>query len=93
MMTDTGPLAAHRYQSALMALSPQRRLVMSTDMYSTALKLVRAGISASQGGTLSSEELRREVFFRMFRSDFHPNELPAVLAKISSAFDPDRDGH
>jgi hypothetical protein len=61
-MTDTPPEIAEFVRQKLMARSPEERFVMGVRMFDAA----RAMVLASLPGGLSPEELKRQLFQRLY---------------------------
>lgn len=77
-MSDTTPAVEQRYREMLMKLSPERRLIQSCRMFTTAKRLAESSIRSTQtAGTVDDETVRRELFLR-----FYGTEVPERLRKI-----------
>ena len=64
-MKDTTPEAEAEFRRRVMAKSPEERLKMACDMFSTAKKIAEAGILAEEG-PLEKDELRRRLYERIY---------------------------
>lgn len=64
-MNDTHPDIEQEFHSRLMARSGEERLRMGTDMFTSALALMRAGISATHG-ELTEFEMRELLLERLY---------------------------
>ncbi len=84
-MKDTDTATELAYRRTISGLSPGRRLLMSTDMYDAATKLVYAGIRSSAGRALTSAELRKEFFLRMYGRDFSTLVSEEILRRLTAA--------
>jgi hypothetical protein len=78
MMSDTTPAMEQRYREMLMELPPERRLIQSCRMFTTAKRLAEASIRSGQAaGQADDETIRRELFLRFYRTD-----VPDRLRKL-----------
>lgn len=69
-MKDTTPEMEEMYYKKIMSFSPQERLMMACDMYTTAKKLVISSLPKD----LTEAEKRVEVFLRFYGNDFSEEE-------------------
>lgn len=65
----------------IMALSPTRRFQMAGQMFSTAKKLVIAGI-LMKNPTQTEAELRTRLFLRFYETDFSSADLKKIIANM-----------
>jgi len=84
-MKDTNAGVDQAYRKAISALSPGRRIVMSTHMHETAANLVCAGIRSNASRELTAEELREAFFLRMYGRDFGAVAGRAIAKSIATA--------
>jgi len=78
MMSDTTPAMEQRYREMLMKLSPERRLIQSCRMFTTAKRLAESSIRSRQTlGKVDDDIVRRELFLR-----FYATEVPERLREI-----------
>lgn len=82
-MKDTDTDTELAYKRAILSQSPGRRLLMSTGMYDAAAKLTRAGIRQSAGRELTSTELRKAFFLRMYGRDFTASMSDKILGRLA----------
>ena len=80
-MLDTPSKIEKQYHQMIMALSPARRFQMAGQMFSTAKKLVMAGI-LMQNPKQTKAELRTRLFLRFYRTDFSLPELKKIIAHM-----------
>jgi len=77
-MSDTTPAVEQRYREMLMKLPPERRLIQSCRMFTTAKRLAETSIrSTHTTGPVDDDALRRELFLRFYATD-----VPEGLRKI-----------
>ncbi len=81
-MNDTPKQIQLRYTKMLMSRTPTERLRMVSRMYDSSRKLVISSIR-SERGQLSSSQLRRQLFLRMYGSDFTAADRKRIINKIS----------
>jgi hypothetical protein len=81
-MSDTTPEMAAEYRRRLMALSPERRVLMAFDMFDTARAFARGGIL--KDGPLPESEVRCQLFLRFYGRDFSEDEKVKILAYLRS---------
>jgi len=77
---DTTPEMAAEYRKRLMALSPERRVLMAFDVFDTARAFARAGIL--KDGPLPESEVRCQLFLRFYGRDFGEEEKTKILAHL-----------
>ena len=78
MMSDTTPAVEQRYREMLMNLPPERRLIQSCRMFTTAKRLAETSIRSAQiTRPVDDETIRRELFLRFYGTD-----VPDRLRKI-----------
>ncbi len=80
-MNDTSPIMEERFRTLLMARSGEERLKMGCSMHATAKALVRAAI-LEKNPSVSTEQIRRELFLRFYRQDFDPVTQQRILKHI-----------
>ncbi|MBN2375764.1 MAG: hypothetical protein JXD22_05160 [Sedimentisphaerales bacterium] len=80
-MSDTSEKIDAIYRDRIMALSAGERLRMATSMFSTAKKLMAAGIS-SQERDLTSARLRARMFLRLYGNDFSEAEQDKIITSL-----------
>jgi len=77
-MSDTTPAMEQRYREMLMELPPERRLIQSCRMFTTAKRLAETSIRSQQTtGHLNDETVRRQLFLRFYGTD-----VPDRLRKL-----------
>ncbi len=81
-MNDTPKQIQLRYTKMLMSRTPTERLRMVSRMYDSSRKLVISSIR-SERGQLSSSQLRRQLFLRIYGSDFTAADRNRIINKIS----------
>jgi hypothetical protein len=80
-MNDTPPEVEARYRAALMRKTPQERLAMAADMFSTAQAMALAGIQARLG-RLDGAEGRVQLFLQFYGADFDAPRRERVIARL-----------
>lgn len=77
-MSDTTPAMEQRYREMLMELPPERRLIQSCRMFTTAKCLAETSIRSMHAARpVDDETVRRELFLRIYGA-----EVPDRLRKI-----------
>lgn len=81
-MNDTDTAVEARYRAMLLSLPPQERMRRAAAMFSDARKLVEESIRLrhAQAGT---DELKIELFRRLYACDFSEPELSAIIAHLT----------
>lgn len=79
-MRDTPPAVDAMYREILMSRTPADRVRMAASMYDAAKAIIRAGIPAECWET--EADLRLEVFRRMYRQDFSPEEMKRIVEAL-----------
>ncbi len=80
-MHDTTPEVERIYSEMLRSRTPLERFQMVSEMFDTARTLMAAGI-LRENPNLSELEVKREVFRRMYREDFTPEQMEKILQHI-----------
>ena len=80
MSRDTSEEMRTRYRDMLMALTPEQRLVMCTQMWADARALVVAGLADEPNPEGLSPRAR--IFLRMYGRDFEPAERQRIVAAL-----------
>lgn len=82
-MNDTSKNIKQIYNEKLMAKSPLERLKMASDMYDSVKRLSKSGLLREKKH-LDQPMLRRELFLRIYGSDFSVSERKRIVEKISN---------
>lgn len=85
MSRDTSPDMQARYRDMLLALTPEERLVMCTQMWSDARALVVAGLADEPNP--EGHSLRTRIFLRMYGRDFEPAERDRIVTRLNGQAD------
>jgi len=64
----------------LLQAAPEERLAMSCRMFAAAKALIRAALEDQ--GPISQEELRSQVFLRLYGSDFSDRKRASIVARL-----------
>lgn len=80
---DTTPDADAVYRRALQSFTPEQRLKMATQMWSTARRLVQS--SLREQGITDPLELKVQTFLRIYASDFDQPTLNDIAARLRAA--------
>lgn len=73
-MRDTSPEMEERYRAMLLARSPEERFLMAIRSFDAARALVLASLPRG----LTADELRRQLFARIY-ADMPPEHVPEEL--------------
>lgn len=80
-MNDTTPDIEKRIAAMMAERSPAQRLQMASDMFDAGRELLRAGLK-NMNPSLTEEQLRGQVFLRLYGDDFRPEEIKRIMACI-----------
>lgn len=80
-MRDTPPDIEQRISQMMQSRSPKERLLMVNNMFHTGQALVLASIAA-QGRELTPQQIRAQLFRRMYAADFTEEELATICAQF-----------
>lgn len=80
-MNDTTPEIEKRMAAMMAARSPAQRLQMASDMFDAGRELLRAGLK-NMNPSLTEEQLRGQIFLRLYGEDFSPEEIRRIVASI-----------
>lgn len=80
-MRDTPPDIEQRISQMMQSRTPEERLLMVNDMFHTGKALVLASLSA-QRQELTPEQVRAQLFRRMYAADFTEEELATICAQL-----------
>jgi len=80
-MNDTTPEIEALFNQMIMKKSGQERMMMGFSMFDMARMQVEAGIRANNPNS-TIQEIRREIFLRVYGQDFSPDEQDKILKQI-----------
>lgn len=80
-MNDTNQEMESRFHEMLKKKSGQERLQMGFSMFDFALKQVSASVKM-RNPNAKKEEIRREIFLRLYGEDFTSAERDKILQKL-----------
>ena len=80
-MNDTHPEIERVLNSRYAALSPERRLEMGYSMFDFSKELIEASIR-NENPSISNQELKKQIFLRLYKDDFEPHLLKKILAHL-----------
>lgn len=80
-MRDTSPDIEQRFASMIAARSPAERLMMASSMFETGRSLLRIGLKR-QNPAISEEQLRAQMFLRLYGDDFTKSEFSRIISSI-----------
>lgn len=80
-MHDTSPVIEEHLYELYAQRTPEERVMMCSQMFDTAVTLVKAGI-LHQHPDISATELRWEVFLRFYADCYTEEELQRIRAYL-----------
>ena len=80
-MNDTSVDIEARMSRMMNLKSPTERLRMAFSMFDAGKKLVEAGLR-SRNKNLNDEQMRAQVFMKIYGEDFSKPEIKKILSKI-----------
>ncbi len=79
-MNDTHPKIQQMHNEMMMQKSPEERLLMACEMFSSAKKMIIA--SLLEDGPKPPGQLRQELFLRLYPNDFSEEHKQKILARL-----------
>jgi hypothetical protein len=83
-MNDTTYAMEVLFHELMMKKSGQERMKMGFSMFNTARSQVMASIIMNNPD-FDIKEIKKEIFLRFYRMEFHPEEQKKILMKIMQA--------
>ncbi|MFH1222836.1 MAG: hypothetical protein V1647_00660 [Pseudomonadota bacterium] len=80
-MTDTDKKTEKLYRKMLLALSGEERMEMCFSMLNSAKKIIISSLPVN----LTPKEVKRELFLRLYGSDFNEDEKKKIIQHITAA--------
>ncbi|MFH1196826.1 MAG: hypothetical protein V1720_14085 [bacterium] len=77
-MLDTAKDIEEKHKKMMMALTGEVRLKMSDSMFQSALKMIEASLSPE----LTNNDKRKQIFLRLYKTDFTENEIEMIFSKF-----------
>jgi len=81
-MKDTSPQIAAEMERLLKRKTPSERLLMGCSMFDFSKDLVKSGIMR-ENPSISSGELRRQLFLRFYESDFSSCQRKKIIRHLT----------
>lgn len=80
-MKDTSPEVEKIFNDMLMKKSDAKRLIMGCGMFGDAVRIIKSSI-LNENPKISLRELQKEIFLRLYKSDFTEKELDKIVSSL-----------